>query len=192
MVTEIPALSHAADYLLQIGSEGKRLRPGLVLLLATSLSQTPPPQDRTIVDERSSSIYIPEPRRRQQRLAEIAELIHVTSLLHDDVIDNSDVRRGRPSLNAQFGNKIAVLAGDFLLARTSVTLAALHTPEVIMLMAQVLENLVSGEVMQMTGRDDEITDLEFYAAKTFKKTASLMANSSRAVSILGGHPQEVK
>eukprot|EP00210_Caulerpa_lentillifera_P001728 g1659.t1 len=191
VVTEVPALSHAADYLLKIGAEGKRVRPGLILLLATSLSPSPPPADRTIVDQRGSAIYIPEIRRRQQRLAEIAELIHVTSLLHDDVIDESDTRRGRPSLNAQFGNKIAVLAGDFLLARTSVTLAALRTPEVIMLMAQVLENLVSGEIMQLTGTDEDLVNMEYYAAKTFNKTASLMANSAKSVCILGEHSAEI-
>lgn len=67
-----------------------------------------------------------EQRRRQQRIAEIAELIHVASLLHDDVLDDAETRRGILSLNAQSGNKLAILAGDFLLARASVTLASLQ------------------------------------------------------------------
>lgn len=151
VVSEIPALSHAAEYFLKFGAEGKRLRPSLLLLLATSLSPVPLDPDRHSVDDRQSCEYVNGVRRRQQRLAEIAELMHVTSLLHDDVIDNADTRRGMSSLNAEVGNKLAILAGDFLLARASVTLAALRNPEVIMLMAQILENLVSGEIMQVRG-----------------------------------------
>ena len=149
VVTEIPALSHAAEYFLKFGSEGKRLRPSLLLLLATALSHTSTDPEMLNVDNRPSNVYVEEVRRRQQRLAEIAELMHVTSLLHDDVIDNADTRRGMSSLNAEVGNKLAILAGDFLLARASVTLAALRNPEVIMLMAEILENLVSGEIMQV-------------------------------------------
>ena len=160
VVTEIPALSHAADYFLKFGSEGKRFRPSLLLLLATALSPTPLSPDRFTVDDRHSSMYIREERRRQQRLAEIAELMHVTSLLHDDVIDNAETRRGMSSLNAEMGNKLAILAGDFLLARASVTLAALRHPEVIMLMAQILENLVSGEIMQVNRVMIEMSDAQ--------------------------------
>lgn len=58
-------------------------------------------------------------RRRQQRLAEIAEIIHVASLLHDDVVDNASMRRNKPTLNSVLGPKIAILGGDFLLARAS-------------------------------------------------------------------------
>ncbi|KAI9867523.1 MAG: coq1 putative hexaprenyl diphosphate synthase, partial [Watsoniomyces obsoletus] len=71
----------------------------------------------------------------QRRLAEITELIHTASLLHDDVIDTSTTRRGAPSANTEFGNKMAVLAGDFLLGRASVALARLRDPEVIELLA---------------------------------------------------------
>jgi len=150
IVTEIPALSNAAGYFLKLGAEGKRLRPSLLLLMATALSPHPLSPDRLTVDQRASSTPVPEIRRKQQRLAEIAELMHVSSLLHDDVVDKADTRRGLSSLNAVVGNKLAILAGDFLLARASVTLAALHHSEVIMLMAQILENLVGGEIMQVS------------------------------------------
>ena len=86
-------------------------------------------------------------------MAEITELTHPrASLLHDDVIDGADTRRGLAALNALFGNKVAILAGDFLLARASVSLAALRNSEVIALMSQVLENLVAGEILQITAR----------------------------------------
>jgi hexaprenyl-diphosphate synthase len=85
----------------------------------------------------------------QRRLAEITELIHTASLLHDDVIDSADTRRGRGSVNAVFGNKLAVLAGDFLLARASICLARLRSVPVVELLSTVIEHLVKGEVMQM-------------------------------------------
>lgn len=86
---------------------------------------------------------------KQRRLAEIVEMIHTASLLHDDVIDASDARRGRPSGNIAFTNKMAVLAGDFLLGRASVAIARLRNPEVIELLSTTIANLVEGEFMQL-------------------------------------------
>lgn len=86
---------------------------------------------------------------KQRRLAEIVEMIHTASLLHDDVIDLSDARRGRPSGNIAFTNKMAVLAGDFLLGRASVAIARLRNPEVIELLSTTIANLVEGEFMQL-------------------------------------------
>lgn len=86
---------------------------------------------------------------KQRRLAEIIEMIHTASLLHDDVIDFSDSRRGRPSGNTAFTNKMSVLAGDFLLARASVAIARLRNPEVIELLSSTIANLVEGEFMQL-------------------------------------------
>lgn len=86
---------------------------------------------------------------KQRRLAEIVEMIHTALLLHDDVIDLSDARRGRPSGNIAFTNKMAVLAGDFLLGRASVAIARLRNPEVIELLSTTIANLVEGEFMQL-------------------------------------------
>ncbi|CDR42399.1 CYFA0S09e02740g1_1 [Cyberlindnera fabianii] len=86
---------------------------------------------------------------KQRRLAEIVEMIHTASLLHDDVIDNSDSRRNRPSGNIAFSNKMAVLSGDFLLGRASVSIGRLRNPEVIELMSTAIANLVEGEFMQL-------------------------------------------
>ncbi|OWB85523.1 hypothetical protein B5S33_g4191 [[Candida] boidinii] len=86
---------------------------------------------------------------KQRRLAEITELIHTASLLHDDVIDFSDSRRGRDSGNIAFTNKMAILAGDFLLGRASVALGRLRNSEVVELMSTAIANLVEGEFMQL-------------------------------------------
>jgi hexaprenyl-diphosphate synthase len=129
----------------------------------------------------------------QRRLAEITELIHTASLLHDDVIDHSVSRRGNPSANLEFGNKMAVLAGDFLLGRASVALARLRDPEVTELLATVIANLVEGEFMQLknTARDEKNPvwteeTITYYLQKTYLKSASLISKSARAAALLGG------
>ncbi|KAI6874119.1 decaprenyl-diphosphate synthase subunit 1 [Hortaea werneckii] len=134
----------------------------------------------------------------QRRLAEITELIHTASLLHDDVIDNSISRRGNESANIAFGNKMAVLAGDFLLGRASVALARLKDPEVTELLATVIANLIEGEFMQLKNTvldekhpqwtEDTIT---YYLQKTYLKSASLISKSCRAAALLGDHSPEV-
>lgn len=128
----------------------------------------------------------------QRRLAEITELIHTASLLHDDVIDHSVSRRGSPSANLEFGNKMAVLAGDFLLSRASVALARLRDAEVTELLATVIANLVEGEFMQLknTARDEKNPvwsedSITYYLQKTYLKSASLISKSCRAAAILG-------
>ncbi|TVY89173.1 putative hexaprenyl pyrophosphate synthase, mitochondrial [Lachnellula willkommii] len=129
----------------------------------------------------------------QRRLAEITELIHTASLLHDDVIDHSVSRRGSPSANLEFGNKMAVLAGDFLLSRASVALARLRDAEVTELLASVIANLVEGEFMQLknTARDEKNPvwtedTITYYLQKTYLKSASLISKSCRAAALLGG------
>lgn len=133
----------------------------------------------------------------QRRLAEITELIHTASLLHDDVIDHSVSRRGSPSANLEFGNKMAVLAGDFLLGRASVALARLRNAEVVELLATVIANLVEGEFMQLknTAADEKRPvwseeALGYYLNKTYLKTASLISKSCRAAALLGGASAE--
>jgi len=128
----------------------------------------------------------------QRRLAEITELIHTASLLHDDVIDHSVSRRGNPSANLEFGNKMAVLAGDFLLSRASVALARLRDAEVTELLATVIANLVEGEFMQLknTARDEKNPvwtedTITYYLQKTYLKSASLISKSCRAAALLG-------
>lgn len=119
---------------------------------------------------------------QQKRLAEITEMIHTASLFHDDVIDKATSRRNAASVNQVFGNKVAILGGDFLLSRASVALARLRNLEVVELLSTVIEHLVKGEIMQMkpTSSNDgsnkakNTAALEFYLRKNFYKTASLM------------------
>lgn len=156
----------------------------------TPLSSTSPDEAYTSED----SDILPS----QRRLAEITELIHTASLLHDDVIDHSLARRAAPSANVAFGNKMAVLAGDFLLGRASVALARLRDPEVTELLATVIANLVEGEFMQLknTAQDEKNPvwteeTVSYYLQKTYLKSASLISKSCRAAALLGQSSPEV-
>ena len=224
-----PLLDTVAKYYTY--SEGKHIRPLLVLLMsqATSIAPKTKRESAAFVSSRindplspssvlsdvnpstrtasilSSSTLDPEYTTEdssilpsQRRLAEITELIHTASLLHDDVIDNSISRRSTPSANISFGNKMAVLAGDFLLGRASVALARLRDAEVIELLATVIANLVEGEFMQLknTALDEanpEWTDetISYYLQKTYLKSASLISKSCRAAALLGQSSPEV-
>jgi geranylgeranyl pyrophosphate synthase len=229
-----PTLDKVAKYYTQ--SEGKHMRPLLVLLMSQATALTTPRQNRPVSEADSTaspSATVNDPITSpsvladanpdldrftsssaadsqydfagdenilpsQRRLAEITELIHTASLLHDDVIDNALTRRSSNSANIQFGNKMAVLAGDFLLGRASVALARLRDPEVTELLATVIANLVEGEFMQLknTAEDEKnpvFTDetISYYLQKTYLKTASLISKSCRAAALLGHSTPEV-
>ena len=194
VASDIPALSTASEYFFKLGAEGKRMRPTVLMLMASAMTNgvmTSAAQGGWRETDHAPAHQAPaDVRRRQQRLAEIAEMIHVASLLHDDVLDNAATRRGLRALNLEVGNKLAILAGDFLLARASVTLASLRNTEVIELLSRVLEHLVTGEVMQMTAKPESLSSMDHYVKKTYYKTASLIANSSKAIALLGGHGEE--
>lgn len=191
IATEVPSLATAAEYFFRPGSEGKRVRPTALLLLAGALSGAPPTAEQATADHTppSESAELAT-RRKQQRLAEVTELMHVASLLHDDVLDGAESRRGREALNRAVGNKLAVLAGDFLLARASATLASLGNTEVVRMLSKVLEHLVAGEAMQLSAGESELASFEHYLRKTYYKTASMLSHSSKAVACLGGLDSE--
>lgn len=207
-------------------ADGKHIRPLLVLLMAQATSIAPKKSDKRIgsVDYQSIDTpishglknittsdvfdqqrhYTPSVTNQgctilptQRRLAEITEMIHTASLLHDDVIDASETRRNLPSANASFGNKMAVLAGDFLLARASLALARLRNAECIELMATCIANLVEGEFMQLKntqedGKDQrKMSTFDYYMEKTYMKTGSLIAQSCKSSAVLGGCTTEV-
>ncbi|MHC5597774.1 MAG: solanesyl diphosphate synthase [Nostoc sp.] len=159
-----PILFAAAEHL--FGAGGKRIRPAIVLLIsrATMLEQDITP--------------------RHRRLAEITEMIHTASLVHDDVVDESDVRRGVPTVHSLFGNRIAILAGDFLFAQSSWYLANLDNLEVVKLLSEVIMDLATGEIQQGLNRFDGGISIETYIEKSYYKTASLIANSSKAAGLL--------
>ena len=87
-------------------------------------------------------------------------MIHVASLIHDDVLDEASTRRGGASVHKLYSNKVAVLAGDYLLARASVLLARLENTAVVQIMATALESLVSGEIMQLKSPPEELLEME--------------------------------
>ncbi|MGF1522248.1 MAG: solanesyl diphosphate synthase [Leptolyngbyaceae cyanobacterium] len=159
-----PILYAAAEHL--FGAGGKRIRPAIVFLLARAVSL--------------ESDILPQHRR----LAEITEMIHTASLVHDDVVDESEVRRGVPTVHSSFGNRIAVLAGDFLFAQSSWYLANLDNLTVVKLLSQVIMDLAEGEIQQGLNRFDTGLSLESYLEKSYYKTASLIANSCRSVGVL--------
>ena len=165
-----PILSAAAEHL--FGAGGKRIRPAIVLLLARA---TRPEQD-----------ILPKHRR----LAEITEMIHTASLVHDDVVDEASVRRGVPTVHSSFGNRIAVLAGDFLFAQSSWYLANLDNLRVVKLLSQVIMDLAEGEIQQGLNRFDTSLSIDAYLDKSYYKTASLIANSSKAVGVLSQLSEE--
>ena len=161
-----PILQAAAEHLFSAG--GKRLRPGIVLLMSRGLA---PDGELT-------------PRHR--RLAEITEMIHTASLVHDDVVDEASTRRGVDTVHSRFDSRVAVLAGDFLFAQASWHLANLDDLEVVKLLSRVIMDLADGEVKQGLYRFDTAQSFETYLEKSYCKTASLIANSVRAAGVLSG------
>ncbi len=132
----------------------------------------------------------------QRRLAQILEMVHTASLLHDDVVDGASLRRGSPSAPAAFGNKLSVAAGTFIVGRASAAMSRLGDLEATDLIACVLSNLVDGEILQLqklkTLSDGQVMTKtredawNSYLQKTYLKTASLMAKGARAAVVLGG------
>lgn len=172
-----------------------RIRPLLVLLIAKATSQAPKKSTQQLLHEDvDSECQVSSAENpvlpTQRRLAEISEMIYTSSLLHYDVIDNAE-----QVTNPGFGNKMAVLAGDFLLARASLALAQLKKAECIELIATCIANLVEGEFMQLHDLNEENPDkqkvLDYYLEKVYLKTGSLIAQSCKASSVLGGCSSDV-
>ncbi len=167
VVTGDDFLDEVTTHLLAAG--GKRLRPVLALATATA-------------GER--------PGTREDLLGAVAvELVHLASLYHDDVMDEATVRRNVESVNARFGNLVAIVAGDFLLARSAEIAAGLGT-EIAALLAATLGELCRGQVAEVhsafaVGRTEDA-----YADAIAGKTAALMATSCRIGALTGGLPRE--
>lgn len=166
-----PILGAAAEHLFEAG--GKRIRPAIVLLVSKA----------TMPDHQLTHYH--------RRLAEITEMIHTASLVHDDVVDEADLRRNVKSVNNLFDNKIAVLAGDFLFAQSSWYLANLDSLEVVKLLSEVIRDYAEGEILQSINCFDTGASIDAYLDKSYYKTASLMANSSKASAVLSDATPEV-
>ncbi|XP_073686508.1 all trans-polyprenyl-diphosphate synthase PDSS1 isoform X1 [Garra rufa] len=157
--------------------KGKAFRPMIVILMARACN----------VHSNKEGVLLPA----QRSIAMISEMIHTASLVHDDVIDDSDKRRGKNTINKVWGERKAILAGDFILSAASMALARIGDNTVVSVLSQVIEDLVRGEFMQLGSKENENERFKHYLEKTFKKTASLIANSCKAVSILVNSDPEV-
>lgn len=153
-LTEEINLSPFTDNILKnfLTRKAKRIRPLLSFLYLRALNKN--------IDENQYSFQT------------VIEIIHNASLIHDDVIDESETRRGEKTLNTTFGNKIAILAGDYLLSTALKKLNALNTPQIISLCAGTLENMCQGEVYQYFNKFRIVT-IDEYIKKTEQKTARL-------------------
>nr|YP_010336193.1 prenyl transferase [Chroodactylon ornatum]UNJ14599.1 prenyl transferase [Chroodactylon ornatum] len=159
-----PVLYAAAEHLFAAG--GKRLRPAIVLLCAKASAQ-------------QNKILPP-----QRRLAEITEIIHTASLVHDDVLDDCSTRRGIETVHSVFSTKVAILAGDFLFAQSSWYLANLENLQVVKVISKVITDFAEGEVKQGFTRFNLQFSMEEYISKSFYKTGSLIAASCQGAALL--------
>src|SRR5215471_916860 len=149
-----PAISPYANYALN--GQGKHLRPALVALTANALGQ---------VTEAHVTIAV------------IIEMVHLATLVHDDVMDEAEIRRGRPTLAANWGNDIAVLFGDCLFARALTLAASFPTPDVCRAVAMATNTVCSGEILQTRHKRDFQFTREQYFKVLEMKTAELFALS---------------
>ncbi|MCL7048581.1 hypothetical protein MKW94_027379 [Papaver nudicaule] len=166
---ENPVLMSAAEQI--FGAGGKRMRPALVFLVARATAEIAELKELTL---------------EHRRLAEIIEMIHTASLIHDDVLDDSDMRRGKDTIHQLYGTRVAILAGDFMFAQSSWYLANLENIEVIKLISQVIKDFASGEIRQASSLFDCDVTLEEYLIKSYFKTASLIAASTKGAAIFSG------
>lgn len=169
---EHPILYAAAEHLFNAG--GKRIRPSIILLIAK-------------ITTYNNKIF-PE----HKRLAEITEIIHTASLVHDDVIDDCETRRGINTVHNIFDTRIAVLAGDFLFAQSSWYLANLKNLEVVQIISKVISDFAEGEIRQGLTNFDTKISIEDYVEKSFYKTASLIASSCKAATILSNRNEDTQ
>lgn len=167
-----PILYAAAEHLFNAG--GKRIRPAIVLLIAKNTMK--------------STEILPEHRR----LAEITEIIHTASLVHDDVIDDCQTRRGIDTVHYTFNTKVAVLAGDFLFAQSSWYLANLNNLQVVKTISKVITDFAEGEIRQGLSNFDTTISIDDYIEKSFYKTASLIAASCKGAAMISNTNEDVQ
>nr|YP_009739122.1 Prenyl transferase [Palmaria decipiens]QIC19561.1 Prenyl transferase [Palmaria decipiens] len=161
-----PVLHAASEHLFTAG--GKRIRPAIVILIA-----------KAMLGKENGKVFY-----SHERLAEITEIIHTASLVHDDIIDECTTRRGVPTVHNMFSTKIAVLAGDFLFAQSSWYLANLDNLAVVKTISKVITDFAEGEVRQGLISFDTRIMVNEYIEKSFYKTASLIAASCKGSAIL--------
>ncbi len=182
LYSEVPLINQISDYIINAG--GKRLRPALVILTARALQAS-------------------ETQMRQAiELAAIVEFIHTATLLHDDVVDESSMRRGRLTANAEYGNSAAVLVGDFLYSRSFQMMVKIGLMEVMDVLSEATNTIAEGEVLQLLNcKDPNVTEarymqvIDFKTAKLFEASCRLAAivtrQSANTIETLGRYGAEV-
>jgi len=176
-------LAKMAQYYFDPDNPGKGVRPIIAMTVGHALNV------HCGVNENSDIIA------KQRKVAIVSEMIHVASLCHDDILDKAETRRGKVAINRRWDALQSSYAGVYILAVSSRILAQIRNQEVLVVLSQVLENLVRGEFQQLQNKDDSSERFQLYLAKTFNKTASLMAYSAKANAILASDfksPDEVK
>lgn len=161
--SEVVLIRTIGDYI--IGAGGKRLRPALVLLIAKNLGYQ---GDKHAV------------------MAAVVEFIHTATLLHDDVVDDSDLRRGKSTANAVFGNPASVLVGDYLYSRAFEMMVEVNSMDIMRVMAEATTVISEGEVLQLLNVNDPDVTEERYLQVVRFKTAKLFEAAGRAGAILTG------
>jgi len=120
----------------------------------------------------------------------VAEMIHTASLVHDDIIDESLFRRGNPSVFSVWGQASGGYTGDYIIGSASVALTKLRHNRVMQIMSRILEDLVQGEFMQLGTKTNQDERFNHYIEKSYRKTASLIANSCQAAAVLSGTTED--
>jgi octaprenyl-diphosphate synthase len=167
--TEVPLVSQVSQYIIAAG--GKRLRPALLLLMCGALGY-----------------------RGEQRfnLAAVVEFIHTATLLHDDVVDESALRRGRATANAAFGNPASVLVGDFLYSRAFQMMVDAGDMRIMQTLAEATNIIAEGEVLQLMNMHDAGLSEEGYLRVIRSKTAKLFEASARLAALLAQAPAGIE
>ncbi|MDX9689880.1 MAG: polyprenyl synthetase family protein [Proteobacteria bacterium] len=165
MQSNVPLIPHLAHHI--IASGGKRLRP----LLAVTCTRLCGYQGD-----------------RHHKLAAAVEFIHTATLLHDDVVDASDLRRGSPSANAMFGNEPSILVGDFLFSRSFQLMVEDGSIDVLRILSNASAVISEGEVLQLTAQNDSTISEQTYLDIIKAKTAELFAASCRIGAVIAARP----
>ena len=167
--SDVALVRQVAEYIIQSG--GKRLRPALVLLAAGALGYR---------------------GAHHHELAAVVEFIHTATLLHDDVVDESDLRRGRKTANAMFGNAASVLVGDFLYSRAFQMMVGVGNMRVMQVLSSATNIIAEGEVLQLMNCHDADVDEARYLQVIRYKTAKLFEAAARLGAIVGGASPEIE
>lgn len=169
LTSEVPLVKEVSQYIISAG--GKRLRPALLLLVSGALGNNHP---------------------HRHTLAAVVEFIHTATLLHDDVVDESTLRRGRATANERFGNAPSVLVGDFLYSRAFQMMVDVNNMRVMQVLSDATNVIAEGEVQQLVNMHDPSLDEAAYLRVIRSKTAKLFEASARLAPILAGATAEVE